>query len=71
MPPNNTCTIAHPEQEDGKDLCLAGYVAINSVKAYALFDSRNTTDTLSLDFARVSNVPILKLKKSATLQLGC
>jgi hypothetical protein len=36
-----------------------------------LFDSGSTTDTVSPDFARVSNVPILRLEKPATLQLGC
>ena len=66
-----TGTVAHLEQEDGKDLCLTGYITINGVKAYTLFDSGNTTDTVSPDFARVSNVPILRLKKPATLQLGC
>ena len=66
-----TGTIAHPEQEDGEDLCLAGYVTINGVKAYTLLDSRSMTDAVSPDFARVSNVPILRLDKSATLQLGC
>ena len=66
-----TGTVARPEREDGEDLCLAGYVTINEVKAYTLFDSGSTTDTVGPDFARVSNVPILRLEKPATLQLGC
>jgi hypothetical protein len=66
-----TGTVTHPEREDGEDLCLAGYVTINGVKAYTLFDSGSTTDTVSPDSARVSNVPILRLEKPATLQLGC
>ena len=49
----------------------AGYVTINRVKAYALFDSGSTTDAISPDFARVATVPILRLEKPATLQLGC
>jgi Retroviral aspartyl protease len=66
-----TSTIACPEQEDSKDLCLTGYITIKGVKAYTLFDSGSTTDTVSPDFARVSNVPIQKLEKPATLQLRC
>ena len=66
-----TGTVTHPEREDGEDLYLAGYVIINGVKAYTLFDSGSTTDAVSPDFARVSNVPILRLDKPATLQLGC
>ena len=56
-----TGTVARPEWEDGKDLCLAGYITINRVKAYTLFDSGSMTDSISPDFARVSNVPILRL----------
>jgi hypothetical protein len=66
-----TGTTTRPERENGEDLCLAGYVTINGVKAYTLFDSGSTTDAVSPDFARVSNVPILRLEKPATLQLGC
>ena len=66
-----TGTVARPEREDGEDLCLTGYVTINRVKAYTLFDSGSMTDAVSPDFARVSNVPILRLEKPATLQLGC
>ena len=64
-------TVTRPERENGEDLCLAGYITINGVKAYTLFDSGSTTDAISPDFARVSNVPILRLEKPATLQLGC
>ena len=43
-----TGTVARPEQEDGKDLRLAGYVTINRVKAYTIFDSGCITDTVTL-----------------------
>ena len=66
-----TGTVARPEREDGEDLCLTGYVTINRVKGYTLFDSGSMADAVSPDFARVSNVPILRLVKPATLQLGC
>ena len=66
-----TGTVARPEREDGEDLCLTGYVTINRVKGYTLFDSGSMADAVSPDFARVSNVPILRLEKPVTLQLGC
>ena len=34
-----TGTTARPEQEDGEDLCLAGYVTINGVKAYSIWEA--------------------------------
>jgi hypothetical protein len=46
-------------------------MTINGVKAYTLFDSGSTTDTVSPDFTRVVNVPIYELEKPLTLQLGC
>ena len=48
-----TGTVTRPEQEDGEELCLTGYVTINGVKAYTLFDSGSMTDAVSPDFARV------------------
>ncbi|KAJ3979280.1 hypothetical protein F5890DRAFT_1558940 [Lentinula detonsa] len=43
--------------------CLAAFIEINGVKAFALFDSGSTADAISPDFARVAhgtptNVPI-------------
>jgi hypothetical protein len=44
-----TGTITCPERKYSKDLCLAGYITINGVKAYTLFDSGSTTDAVSPD----------------------
>jgi hypothetical protein len=36
--------------------CLAAYIVLNGVKAYALFDMGSTADLMSPDFARVAPV---------------
>ncbi|KIM85631.1 hypothetical protein PILCRDRAFT_5303 [Piloderma croceum F 1598] len=64
-------TMMRPIRENDEDLCLAAYVTMNGVKVYTLFDSGSTTDAVSPDFTRVVNVPIYKLEKPLTLQLGC
>ena len=64
-------TIKRPQRIDGEQLCLAAYVKINGVKAYTLFDSGSTTDSISPDFTRVAQVPVKTLEEPVTLQLGC
>src|ERR1700691_2740328 len=64
-------SIRCPECEDGKQLCPAAYIDVNSTKAYALFDSGSTTDAISPDFTGVARLPILELENPITLQLGC
>ncbi|KAI0044712.1 hypothetical protein FA95DRAFT_1496622, partial [Auriscalpium vulgare] len=51
--------------------CLAAYVEVNGVKAYALFDTGSTTVSVTPDFARVSRIPLTALENPVTLQLGC
>ena len=63
--------INRPIREDGKDLCLAAYVKINSVKVYTLFDSGSTMDAVSPDFTQIAQLSIKELDKPVTLQLGC
>ena len=64
-------TIRRPQRVDGEQLCLAAYVKINGVKAYTLFDSGSTTDSISPDFTRVAQIPVKTLEDPVTLQLGC
>ena len=52
-------------------MCLTAYVKINGVKAYTLFDSGSTTDSISPDFTWVAQVPVKTLEDPVTLQLGC
>jgi hypothetical protein len=55
-----------------KDIqCLTGYVDINGVSAYAMFDTGSTTDAVSTDFSRVAHMPLYTLEKPMTLKLGC
>ncbi|KZT03802.1 uncharacterized protein LAESUDRAFT_659045, partial [Laetiporus sulphureus 93-53] len=39
--------------------------------ALVLFNSGSTTDSISLDFARIAGVQVCKLENPAILQLGC
>lgn len=64
-------TIRRPERKNGEQLCLAAYVKLNGVKAYTLFDSGSTTDSVSPDFTRVAMMPVKTLEDPVTLQLGC
>jgi len=63
--------IERPVRKDGEDMCLAGYVTINGVKAFTLFDSGSTMDAMSPDFTRVAKLEVKELVKPVTLQLGC
>src|ERR1700723_2382712 len=62
-------TITHPKHVNGEDICLVAYVSINGIIACTLFDSGSTTDAVSPDLARVTELPLLD--KPVTLQLGC
>jgi hypothetical protein len=64
-------TIRRPTRRDGEQLCLAAYIKLNGVKAYTLFDSGSTTDSVSPDFTRVAMMPVKTLEDPVTLQLGC
>lgn len=50
--------------------CLAAFVVINGMEAFALFDSGSSADTISPDFAQVSDTRIHTLEKPIPLQLG-
>jgi hypothetical protein len=64
-------SIWRPQRLDGEQLCLAAYIKLNGVKAYTLFDSGSTTDSISPDFTRVAQIPVKTLEDPVTLQLGC
>jgi hypothetical protein len=51
--------------------CLAGYVKINGIKAYTLFDTGSTFDSISPEFVRVANIKTSKLDNPAGIKLGC
>ncbi|KAH7917481.1 hypothetical protein BV22DRAFT_1026271 [Leucogyrophana mollusca] len=52
-------------------LCIAVYVTLNGFKAFTLFDSGSTTDSISLQAVRVVKLPVFTLEDSVSLQLGC
>jgi hypothetical protein len=51
--------------------CLAAYISLNGMKAYALFDTGSTADLMSPDFARVAPITSFKLSELVPIQLGC
>jgi hypothetical protein len=50
---------------------LAAEVEINGVKAFTLFDSGSTTDSITPEFAFASKAKQITLEDQVTLQLGC
>lgn len=51
--------------------CLALLMRVNGLEALVLLDSGSTGDSISPDFARVCDAPVMELENPATLQLGC
>lgn len=63
--------MSRPKRDVRRQQCLAAYIELNGNKAYALFDSGSTTDSVTPDFTRVADLPVYTLKDPVTLQLGC
>ena len=62
--------IDRPRRSRAYESCLAAYVEINGMEAFTLFDSGSSADTISPDFAQVSDTRIHTLEKPIPLQLG-
>ena len=62
--------ISRPHRSKAYESCLAAYVEINGMGAFALFDSGSSADVISPDFAQVSNAHVYALDKPIPLQLG-
>ncbi|KAJ7212331.1 hypothetical protein B0H12DRAFT_1242455 [Mycena haematopus] len=64
--------IADQPTRMAKDIsCLTAELSIGGVKAYVLFDSGSSTDSLTPEFVRATRCRIFKLEEQVTLQLGC
>ncbi|KAH7919565.1 hypothetical protein BV22DRAFT_1022760 [Leucogyrophana mollusca] len=50
---------------------MAGYITLNGFRAYTLFDSGSTTDSVSPQVTKVAKLPVFQLDNPVTLQLGC
>jgi hypothetical protein len=59
-----------PKRSKREETCLAGWIRINDVDAFTLFDSGSNMDTISPTFAQVSKIPTQKLEQQVPLQLG-
>ena len=62
--------IDRPRRSKAYESCLAAFVEINGMEAFTLFDSGSSADTISPDFAQVSNTRIHTLDRPVPLQLG-
>lgn len=62
--------IDRPRRSKAHESCLATYVTINGMEAFALFDSGSSADTISPDFAQVSDARVHTLDRPVPLQLG-
>ena len=50
---------------------MAGFITLNSFRAYTLFDSGSTTNLVSPQVTKVARLPVFQLDNPVTLQLGC
>ena len=62
--------LDRPKRSKRQETCLAGWIRINGIDAFTLFDSGSNTDTLSPGFAQVANIQTRKLEHQVPLQLG-
>jgi len=62
--------LDRPQRSKRQETCLAGWIRVNGVDAFTLFDSGSNTDTLSPAFAQVSDTQTRKLDQQVPLQLG-
>ena len=62
--------MERPRRTKRQETCLAGWIRVNGVDAFTLFDSGSNTDTLSPSFARVANGSTHQLEQQVPLQLG-
>lgn len=60
-----------PKRDPKRHGTLAAEIMINGVKAYMLFDSGSTTDSITPEFAHITKAPKITLDEQVTLQLGC
>ncbi|KDQ59354.1 hypothetical protein JAAARDRAFT_192858 [Jaapia argillacea MUCL 33604] len=56
--------------QQSKD-CRTAYVDIGGSKAFGLFDTGSTTDSISPEFAHVARLKVFELENPASLQLRC
>jgi hypothetical protein len=62
--------LVRPQRSKRQETCLAGWIRINGIDAFTLFDSGSNTDTISPGFAQVANIQTRKLEHQVPLQLG-
>lgn len=59
-----------PTRSKDENYCLAAYMTIGNAKAFTMFDSGSTLESLSPEFTRVADIKVFPLTNQVTLQLG-
>jgi len=67
---NETMCKLESEENEGKMECLATWVGVNGLKAWALWDSGSMTTGITPSFAEIAKVPVDTLEDPHILQLG-
>ncbi|KAF9255496.1 hypothetical protein L218DRAFT_1008513 [Marasmius fiardii PR-910] len=57
----------HPKHTNAEKRCLAGWIELNSLKAFTLFDSGSTADATNPDFIHATKLKIFCLENLVTL----
>ncbi|KAL0569951.1 hypothetical protein V5O48_012009 [Marasmius crinis-equi] len=63
-------TLKRPVRTATEKRCLAAWIELNGLKAFALFDSGSTADVVSPDFVKIAKMRIYRLENPVTFQLG-
>ena len=62
--------IERPIRTSEDNQCITMLIEIRSIKAYTMFDTGSTSDSLSPDFTRVAGMKVFVLEKPLNVQLG-
>jgi Retroviral aspartyl protease len=68
VPSRKTQIIPKPSEEDKR--CLATWIDIGGLKAWALWDSGSTTTGITPAFTEIAKIPLDELEDPHVLQLG-
>ncbi|KAJ7254264.1 hypothetical protein C8J57DRAFT_955326, partial [Mycena rebaudengoi] len=60
-----------PTRRSREIACLTAELDIGGSKAYVLFDTGSNIDSLTPEYARATQSPLIRLDEQVTLQLGC
>ncbi|RDX44552.1 hypothetical protein OH76DRAFT_1359504 [Lentinus brumalis] len=68
---SSTPLTVQPYRDPQLHSTLCALVEVNGTKAYTLFDTGSTTDSITPEFTHITRAPKIVLEEQVTLQLGC